>query len=174
MNQRRRAASAVCALARLGVLLGLVLLAVPGRGEDLSGGVEPPVVVGGDHSYPPYEFLDSRNQPTGFNVDLTRAIARVMGMPVEIRLGNWDDMRKALASGQVDALQGMVSTEERVREVDFSPSHAVVHQSIWNRRGGPQILRLDQLAGKEVIVMRGSVMHDFMLKIGRASCRARV
>jgi len=149
-----------------GLLCALFALLLPAlaSAEDTSGGIEAPVVVGGDHQYPPYEFLDSRNQPTGFNVDLTRAIARVMGMPVEIRLGNWGEMRKALASGEVDVLQGMVSTPERAGEVDFSPPHAVVHQSIWNRRGGPQILRLDQLAGKEVIVMRGSVMHDLMLR----------
>jgi len=45
------------------------------------------VVVGGDRDYPPYEFLDSNGQPAGFNVDLTRAIAKVMGMRVEFRLG---------------------------------------------------------------------------------------
>ena len=153
-----------------GLLCLLALLwPLPAAGEDLSGGVEPPVVVGGDNQYPPYEFLDERNQPTGFNVDLTRAIAKVMGMPVEIRLGNWGEMRKALATGEVDVLQGMVSTAERASEVDFSPPHAVVHQSIWNRRSGPQITRLDQLVGKEVIVMRGSVMHDFMLREDRGA-----
>lgn len=159
-----------CGFNCFGLLCLLALLwPVPAGAEDLSGGVEPPVVVGGDNQYPPYEFLDERNQPTGFNVDLTRAIAKVMGMPVEIRLGSWGEMRKALANGQVDVLQGMVSTEERASEVDFSPPHAVVHQSIWNRRSGPQITRLDQLQGKEVIVMRGSVMHDFMLREDRGA-----
>ncbi len=156
-------------LVSLVLLLGLLALPAGGRGEDAAPGVEPPVVVGGDHQYPPYEFLDNRNQPTGFNVDLTRAIARVMGMPVEIRLGSWGEMRRALASGEVDVLQGMVSTPERADEVDFSPPHAVVHQSIWNRKSGPQITRVEQLRGKEVIVMRGSVMHDFMRKEERGA-----
>lgn len=168
MNRRGRGER--YGLGWFGLLCLLALLwPIPVAAEDLSGGVEPPLVVGGDNQYPPYEFLDDRNQPTGFNVDLTRAIAKVMGMPVEIRLGNWGQMRQALAAGQVDVLQGMVSTEERATEVDFSPPHAVVHQSIWNRRNGPQITRLDQLQGKEVIVMRGSVMHDFMLREDRGA-----
>lgn len=31
------------------------------------------IIVGGDHNYPPYEFLDEAGQPTGFNVELARA-----------------------------------------------------------------------------------------------------
>ncbi len=122
------------------------------------------VQVGGDRFYPPYEFIDKDGNPAGFNVDLTRAIARAMGMEVEIHLGAWGDMRRDLAAGKVDILQGMAFTEERLAEVDFSVPHAVVHQSIWNRRTMPPLTDVGDLAGREVIVMRGSVMHDFMLQ----------
>ncbi len=122
------------------------------------------VQVGGDRFYPPYEFIDKDGNPAGFNVDLTRAIARAMGMEVEIHLGAWGDMRRDLAAGTVDSLQGMAFTEERLAEVDFSVPHAVVHQSIWNRRTMPPLTDVGDLAGREVIVMRGSVMHDFMLQ----------
>ncbi|HAD06015.1 MAG TPA: hypothetical protein DCE76_02535, partial [Anaerolineaceae bacterium] len=42
--------------------------------------------VGGDQSYPPYEYLNN-GIPTGFNVDLIRAVAAEMGYEVEITLG---------------------------------------------------------------------------------------
>lgn len=122
------------------------------------------VQVGGDSFYPPYEYLDKDGNPAGFNVELTQAIARVMGMEVEINLGAWGDMRRDLAEGRIDILQGMAFTEERRAEVDFSSPHAVVHQSIWNRKKTPQLTSVDALANREVIVMRGSVMHDFMLQ----------
>ena len=57
------------------------------------------VVVGGDRDYPPYEFLDANGEPAGFNVDLTRAIAEVMGLRVRIRLGGWSEMRQGLLDG---------------------------------------------------------------------------
>jgi polar amino acid transport system substrate-binding protein len=123
----------------------------------------PSVIVAGDQNYPPYEFLDANGNPTGFNVELTMAIAEVMGMDVKIRLGPWGDMRKALNNGEVDILQGMAFAEDRTREVDFSPPHAIVYQSIWTRKG-KEIRSLQELRGKEVIVMRQSVMHDFLLK----------
>ncbi|HEY6009407.1 MAG TPA: transporter substrate-binding domain-containing protein [Geobacteraceae bacterium] len=120
------------------------------------------IVVGGDFNYPPYEFIDREGRPAGFNVELTRAIAEAMGLNVEIRLGPWGEMRKGLESGEVDILQGVVYTEERARTYDFSPPHAMVYQSIWTRKG-EEIRSLQGLRGKEVIVMRSSVMHDLML-----------
>jgi len=147
------------------LLVLLVAMAAPVRGADELLPRSPPVVVvGGDRGYPPYEFIDNSGQPSGFNVELTQAIARVMGMDVEIRLGAWSEMRQALTRGNVDILQGMVSSKERAAEVDFALPHAVVHQSIWNRTKGEQITSVEQMRNKEVIVMRGSIMHDFMLQ----------
>lgn len=154
-------------------LIGIFLIAVlisclllPGvvcAEEDVTA-PEPAVIIGGDHNYPPYEYLDDSGAPRGYNVDLSRAVARVMGMDIEIRLGSWGPMRKALAEGEVDILMGMAHTEERAGEVDFSIPHAKVHQSIWVRNGNVAISSVNDLTDKEVIVMKGSVMHDFMLE----------
>ena len=57
------------------------------------------IVVGGDSDYPPYEFLDQNGQPSGYNVDLTRAIAQQMGLMVDIQLGTWGKTRKGLEAG---------------------------------------------------------------------------
>ncbi|GFO66346.1 transporter substrate-binding domain-containing protein [Geomonas paludis] len=120
------------------------------------------VVVGGDFNYPPYEFVDHDGKPAGFNVELTRAIAEVMGFKVEISLGPWDGMRRALEQGDVDILQGMAFSQERTNEVDFSTPHALLFQSIWIRRDDRRIRSIEEVRGKEVIVMKNSIMHDFM------------
>ena len=122
------------------------------------------IIVGGDFNYPPYEFIDKNGNPAGYNVELTQAIAEVMGMNVEIRLGPWGAMRKALADGSVDILQGMAYSAERTNEVDFSSPHAILYQSIWTRKGDKRIRSLEGLRGKEVIVMKNSIMHDFMVE----------
>ncbi len=130
---------------------------------------ELPVRVGGDYNYPPYEYLDKDGLPTGYNVELTQAIARVMGMEINIQLGTWGEMRRALERGDVDILMGMAHTRERLDEVDFSIPHAKVHQSIWIRNDNRTIHSVKDLAGKEVIVMKGSVMHDYMIDNGIAA-----
>ncbi len=158
------------------VFLATVSVVPAERNDDLdtpfiTDAPDSPIIVGGDYNYPPYEFVNEDGQPAGFNVELTRAIADVMGMDIEIRLGPWSEMRKGLASGEIDALQGMAWTRERTQEVEYSTPHAKVHQSIWIRKGS-SIDSLEDLNSKNVIVMRGAVMHDFMLQ--RPELKARL
>lgn len=123
-----------------------------------------PIKVGGDHNYPPYEFLNANGEPDGYNTELTLAIAEVMGIDVEIELSNWDDVRNRLESGEIDTLQGMAFSAERSEKYAFSPAHALVHQSIFARKGAPRVASLDALKGHSVIVQRGGIMHDYLLE----------
>ncbi len=123
------------------------------------------VRVGGDHNYPPYEFLNENGLPDGYNTELTQAIAEVIGMEVEIELGSWDTMRKRLETGELDVLQGMAFSPERNKAYDFSPPHAIIHQSIFARKGEGKITELSELRNKEVIVQKGGIMHDHLLEI---------
>jgi ABC-type amino acid transport substrate-binding protein len=102
-------------------------------------------MVGGDRAYPPYEFVNENGWPSGFNVELTQAIAEVMGMRVEIRLGAWSDMRLALDDGTIDVLQGISYSAERAQLVDFSPPFAIVHHSIHTRKDTPVVSSVQEL-----------------------------
>jgi len=137
-----------------------IMSAGAARGETTERAV---VVVGGDRSYPPYEFLDRYGNPTGYNVDLARAVARVMGLNVEIRLGAWAEMRHALQTGKVDVLEGMSYSDERAQLSDFSPPHTIVHHSLFARRGGSKTPTLADLRGKEVVVLNDGIMQEFLL-----------
>ncbi|HEY6839238.1 MAG TPA: transporter substrate-binding domain-containing protein, partial [Geobacteraceae bacterium] len=124
------------------------------------------IVVGGDRDYPPYEFLDKNGQPAGFNVDLTKAIADVMGMKVAFRFGGWSEMRAALMDGSVALLQGISYSEERSKTLAFSPPHTIVNHAIFARKGTPPVTSLEELRGKEIIVFRDGIMHDFLVARG--------
>ncbi|MEO0442231.1 MAG: transporter substrate-binding domain-containing protein [Pseudomonadota bacterium] len=124
----------------------------------------PTIVVGGDSNYPPYEYLDKNAKPAGYNVELTHAIAEVMGMQVDIRLGPWDDKVEALKRGDVDVLQGIVVSEERKRRFAFSSPHATIHHSVFARKGTIEPDGLQGLSNKEVMVRNQSIMHDYLLE----------
>jgi polar amino acid transport system substrate-binding protein len=135
------------------------------------GDAEPPpaphVIVGADPDYPPYEFLDRDGQPAGYNVDLTRAIAEVMGMTVEFRFGTWAEIRAGLVSGQIHVLQGISWSEERAKELDFAAPHAIVHHGVFARRDdGLSVRSLDDLRGRRVIVFRGGIMDEVLTQRG--------
>jgi len=154
----------------LGVIL--VTLVFPGH---LSASTDPgiargqrnkPLVVGGDRDYPPYEYLDERGRPSGYNVDLIRAVAQVMGMNIEIRLGPWAQVRNALETGKIDMIEGMFSSPERMNYVDFSVPHTIIHHAVFIRKEGIRIEALEDLKGKEIIVQKGDIMHDYVLAKG--------
>lgn len=125
-----------------------------------------PIIVGGDDNYPPYEFIDAKGQPAGYNVDLTRAIARQMGITVDIRLGPWGEIRKGLENGQIDIIQGMFYSPERDAIHNFSPAHSVVNHVMAVRKGTTIPRDMTDLHGKSIVVMNGDIMHDLAAKNG--------
>ena len=126
-----------------------------------------PIVVGGDHNYPPFEFLDEKGHPAGFTVELTRAIARELNMDVRIQLGHWEDMVTALRDGKIDALEGMFYSPERDRVLDFSPRYLVIHCVSLVRQGeGPPPTTLEGLAGRDLVVQAEDAILDVLAEHG--------
>ncbi len=132
------------------------------------------IIVGGDSDYPPYEYLDKNGQPAGYNVDLTRAIARQLGLEIEIRLEAWGEIRKGLGTGAIDVVQGMFYSPERDRIFDFSPAHTIVNHVIAGRANMPLPDSIQDLAGKSIIVMEGDFMDDLATKMGFGGNLVRV
>jgi polar amino acid transport system substrate-binding protein len=163
---RARLTQCVLVLPLTACLLSCLFSATPAAAAQTESPRITTVIVGGDRDYPPYEFIDKDGQPSGYNVELTRAIANVMGMKVEFRLGGWSEMREALQSGRVDVLQGMSYSEERASEVDFSLPHTIVNHAIFARRDSPVISSLEELEGRAVAVHRSGIMHDHLVRSG--------
>lgn len=112
-----------------------------------------PLVIGGDHRYPPFSYLDERGRPTGFTVELTRAIAEEMNLNVRFQLGPWHEAVDALRRGDLDAVQDIYYTPERDREFDFSPLYLVIqYVSVVRREAGPAPNSLAELAGRDVVL----------------------
>ncbi|SJZ36556.1 amino acid-binding domain sensor histidine kinase [Trichlorobacter thiogenes] len=124
------------------------------------------IIVGGDRDYPPYEFLDSSGKPTGYNVELTKAIAEVMGLQVEFRLGGWSEQLRDLKEGRIDLLQGISWSEQRATQIDFTPPHTVVNHAIFARKESPVVSSLTELKGKKVTLHRDGIMHEQLLRQG--------
>ncbi len=125
------------------------------------------IIVGGDHNYPPYEYLDKNGRPAGYNVELTRAIADEVGLDIEIQLGPWFKIQKDLEQGEIDIIQGMLYSPERDLKFDFTQPHLVNHcVSVVRKDSGAPPSSIDELRGKHIVVQRGDLMHDFAAEHG--------
>jgi polar amino acid transport system substrate-binding protein len=152
----------------LSALLLICVHPVPIQAQEMEVASPTAIVIGGDRDYPPYEFLDKDGKPAGYNVDLSRAIADVMGMQVEFRFGGWSEMRSALMQGSVDVLQGISYSGDRAKILAFSPPHTIINHAIFARKETLPVSTLEELRGKEIIVFQDGIMHDHLRSLGFA------
>ena len=43
------------------------------------------IIIRGDSAFPPYEFINDKGEPDGFNIDLTRAIMDELKLPYDLQ-----------------------------------------------------------------------------------------
>ncbi len=147
----------------------LIVSAVPPWASDIpvtpegDGNEHSVIRVGSDHDYPPYEFIGPNGESTGFNVELIKAVCEAEGLKAEIRLGVWDEVRSQLAKGDIDVIAGMYFSPEREKTVDFSTPHNRVSSALFVRNSS-DIVSFAQAKNRTIIVQKGDIMHDFLVK----------
>lgn len=117
-------------------------------------------MIGGALNYPPYEFLDKDGKPTGYNVDLSLAIAREMGLDIRINLIPSHSIFQALEDGKIDVLMGVAYTEEREKIFDFSPPHTIVIFSLFGRKDSPPITSIEAWHERDVMALKRAVINE--------------
>lgn len=120
------------------------------------------LVIAGDLNYPPFEFVSKDNPSNyrGLNVDVMRAISIEAGIEIELLPMTWDDARRALKEGRVDAIQGMIKTSSREIMYDFSEPYYISEQIIFVRTENKDITSLEDLAGKRIALQKGDMNEE--------------
>ncbi len=116
------------------------------------------VSLGGE----PIGFRDAQNNPVGYDVDVATMLAEKLGVPVEFVDVSGDARISMLVSGQIDiAVANTSATLERAKSVDFSiPYNRAGLRIIVQKDAG--ITSLEGLAGKKIVVGRGSTGETFI------------
>ncbi|MBI9104502.1 MAG: transporter substrate-binding domain-containing protein [Spirochaetales bacterium] len=124
------------------------------------------IIIGGDSNYPPYEYFDPNRNPVGFNIDLSKAIAKDLGLEIEIQLASWTSTLTNLESGKIDLIQGIFFSPERAQRFTFSQPHSIVKHALITRKDSPDITSITQLKNKSIFVMKDDIMHDYLNENG--------
>ncbi|MBF0588116.1 MAG: transporter substrate-binding domain-containing protein [Magnetococcales bacterium] len=122
------------------------------------------LLVGSEVGYPPFAIVNSNGEADGFSVDLFKAVAEVMGLPVIFRVGPWDEVRHALEKGEIDALPLVSYSTERDKLFDYTTPHTVSYAVAFVRKGGAPIRRKVDLRGRTILVMQSDATHDYLKK----------
>jgi membrane-bound lytic murein transglycosylase MltF len=109
-----------------------------------------------------YESL--RQFENELNADLKTGNLKVHVVPLPM---SRDQLYPALASGKVDMVAAMVTvTPEREKLVSFSvPTRTNVSQVVVTGPGAPPIATVDDLAGREVFVRKGSIYDESLARV---------
>jgi two-component system, NarL family, sensor histidine kinase EvgS len=129
------------------------------------GTLEKTIIVKGDHNYPPYEFINEKGEPDGFNVELFREIAKELGINYKLELGPWSQVRDELENGEIDVLLGLMVSPERAKKMLFGLPHSVMTHGIFTHVD-KKFKTLEELRNKAIIVQNKDRMHDYLLETG--------
>lgn len=128
-----------------------------------SGAADAPEIrVGVSQDFRPYAFADKNGRPVGYSIDLIQAVARAMGLRVQIKAGTWDQVWHELTQGQIDVLAIVAKTPDRESQVDFSVPHTETFDAFFVRTGQPAIPSLAAAAGKEIVVRRSDAALKYL------------
>lgn len=150
---------------RISSLLLTAALALTAAGSGGQDGAARRFVYVGDVDLAPFDYLDKDGRPTGFSVDLIRALAADAGVEVDIRLGEWNTVRAEFEAGGADLIS-MSYSEERAREYLWLARTWTVQQSLLFRpRSGSYPTGMDDLAGESLAVQDRSLVAEMLLAL---------
>ncbi len=120
--------------------------------------------VANTQGHAPWDFLDETGALTGLGVELTEEIARRIGVPtVEFVPARFSDLIPGIEAGRFDlVVAGHTITDERRKIVEFSEPYMVVGTSVFVRAGDTRIGGLEDLPGKMIGVLAGSVQEGYI------------
>ena len=70
--------------------------ASPSIASDREHQISSAITIGTEQNYPPYSYLDNNGAPTGFNIEISRAIAETLGITMKVDYRPWDEIRNDL------------------------------------------------------------------------------
>jgi glutamate/aspartate transport system substrate-binding protein len=129
------------------------------------------IKVGHRENSPPFAFLDAKKQPIGYSLDLCEIVVEEVKnelggeIKVEFVPVTPENRFDLVKSGAVDLECGSTTNNaERRKTVAFSPTMFVTGTKLMVRRGSG-IFNLSDLAGKTVVLTKGTVHETAVPKI---------
>jgi polar amino acid transport system substrate-binding protein len=132
------------------------------------------LVIATSADYPPYEFHDlsgGKDEIKGFDIDIASAIAKELGVQLDIKDMAFDSVLPALLSKKVDlAIAAFTITEERKKSVNFSDPYFDGGQQIVTYKGSG-IKSKEDLKGKKIGVQISTTGEEEAKKIEGAKLK---
>ena len=106
-------------------------------------------------AYPPFNFINDKNEVVGFDPSIGKEIAKRIGVEAKIVTTAWDGILAGLLASKYDAIVGSMSiTPERLKVVDFVGPYYSSGRAIFVAKNS-NIKTMADLKGKKMGVTLG-------------------
>ena len=106
--------------------------------------------------FEPYNFLDDKNEQVGFDVEIFRAVADVLGVKPEIERLGFASIIPAVSGGRVDVgMSVMGILEARRKQVSFT-RYTLLANGLIVRKGNPSGIKNSDACGHSIAVEKGT------------------
>ncbi|KRM59139.1 transporter substrate-binding domain-containing protein [Secundilactobacillus malefermentans] len=114
------------------------------------------LTVGLEGAFKPYSYRQN-GKLVGFEVDLSRDIAKKLGLKVKFEPTKWDSLIAGVGSGKFDAaLNNITVTPERQKTYRFSTPYINSQYVLVTRKGDNSIKGINDIKGKRLVEGTGS------------------
>ncbi len=149
----------------IALLVSLTCLLIPGSVAGRPSADETLRWGGDAEGGAPYEFQDPANpaELIGFEVDIVKAIGRILGRPTQFVQNQWDGLVPGLERGNYDLIvSGLEVTPDRARVINFSHPYYVTFEQLAVRSDNSDIRTLDDCRGKRVGTLKASLAQRIL------------
>lgn len=108
------------------------------------------ITVGTEGTYAPFTYHDKSGKLTGYDVEVTRAVAEKLGVTVEFKETQWDAMMAGLKAGRFDVVANQVALTSPERQATFDKSEPYSWSGpVLVARNDSTIKSVEEIAGKK-------------------------
>jgi polar amino acid transport system substrate-binding protein len=121
------------------------------------------LVVSSDANYAPQSFLNDKGQLDGFDIDVSKEVAKRMGVKVKFVTPDWDLIVAGKWGGRWDlSIGSMTITAARAKVVDFSSPYYYTPAQFGVHKNNTTIKTLDDFSGKTVGCGSGTTYETYL------------
>jgi polar amino acid transport system substrate-binding protein len=118
--------------------------------------------VAADVGYAPHVMAKPTGGVEGYNIDIADAIAKKLGMELEVIDQQWSGIFAGLNAKKYDLIIAPTTiTEERAKNMLFTEPYADNDYQFTIKKGAPQVASLDDLKGRVISVNKGNLYDQW-------------
>lgn len=131
------------------------------------------LVVCDDANYPPQSSIDKSGNLVGFDVDVAKMTAQILGLKPDIQTADWTSIPTSLQADRYDVSIGsMTITKQREQQLSFTDPYYYTTGQVMVKVGTPLLTSAASLKGKTIGCGAQTTYYYWMTALGGVKIKA--